>query len=52
MLACEWLNWALAAPSDPAEVEEMLNLVYEQGYMDARSYLETVRGISIDADPY
>jgi hypothetical protein len=52
MAACEWQDWALSPPTDPAELDDMLNKVYELGYADARAYLQQELGITIDADPY
>lgn len=52
LVACEWQNWAMAPPTDPDQLDEMLDLVYKQGYMDARSYLAQERGIEIDDNPY
>lgn len=56
MLACEWKEWAMklpttgATPQDQvASLRTVMQLVYEQGYKEARSWLSTEKGIDIDA---
>jgi hypothetical protein len=53
LLACEWQAWATGLPKDGPDgpVETMrraMELVYEQGYKDARSWLSLVKGVEIE----
>lgn len=60
LLACQWQAWALAMPpmvtagyDTPAEkaarIRQAMEVIYQQGYADARAYLDHEHGITIEA---